>query len=166
MLCQFLLYSRVKQLYIYKHLPFFWISFPFRSPQSTEQSRFSLVSYFLCISSVYMSVPISQCTPSPFPPWHPHICSLCLSLYFCFVDKIVYTNFFFRFYMYVLMYNICFSFSDLLQLCMTVSRSIHVLTNDPILFLFITNILLTMYTTSSLFIPLLDIQIASRSWLL
>ena len=108
-----------------------------------------------------MSVPISQFTPSPFPPWYPYICFLCLSLYFCFVDKIICTKFFFRFYMYVLMHYICFSFSDLLQLCMTVSRSIHVLTKDPILFHFITNILLTMYTTSSLFIPLLDIQIAS-----
>jgi len=36
--------------------PLFWISFPFRPPQSTElYSRFSLVIYFLH-SSVYMSV--------------------------------------------------------------------------------------------------------------
>ena len=52
--------------------PLFWISFPFRSPQSTEfpvlYSRFSLVIHFIH-SSVYMSIPISQFIP-------PHLCPL------------------------------------------------------------------------------------------
>ena len=53
--------------------PCFWISFPFRPPQSIEQiefpvlySRFSLVSCFIH-SSEYMSVPISNFIP-PFLP--------------------------------------------------------------------------------------------------
>ena len=33
------------------------------------QSRFSLVTYFMC-SSVYMSIPISQFIPSPIPCWY------------------------------------------------------------------------------------------------
>ena len=101
--------------------PLFWISFPFRSPQSTEQfpvlySRFSLVIYCIhSINSVYMSISISQFIP-PLPPWYPYVCSLCLCLYFCFVHKmIVYANFF-RFHIYVLIYDICFSLSDLLQI--------------------------------------------------
>ena len=39
------------------------------------------------------------------------VCSLRLCLYFCFVNKIVYTNFF-RFHIYALIYDICFSLSD------------------------------------------------------
>ena len=40
-------------------------------------------------------------------PWYLYICSLCLCLYFCFVNKIIYTHFFFRVFMYVLIYGIC-----------------------------------------------------------
>ena len=79
-----------------------------------------------------MSILISQFI-LPFLLWYPYICSLCLCLYFCFVNKIVYTNFF-RFHIYALIYDICFSLSDLLRLCTTASRSIHVPT---ISFLFI-----------------------------
>ena len=51
----------------------FWISFPFRSPQSTEflvlYSRFSWVIYFIhSINSVYMPIPISQFTSPPLSP--------------------------------------------------------------------------------------------------
>ena len=46
-----------------------------------------------------MSILISQFI-LPFLLWYPYICSLCLCLYFCFVNKIVYTNFF-RFHIYV-----------------------------------------------------------------
>ena len=42
----------------------------------------------------------------------PCICSLYLCLYFCFVNKIIYTNFF-GFHIYVLTYAVCFS--DLLH---------------------------------------------------
>ena len=40
MLCQFLLYNKVNQLFVCI-CPLFWVSFPFRSPQSIEES-------FLC----------------------------------------------------------------------------------------------------------------------
>ena len=65
----FLLYSKVNQLYVYVYL-LFWISFPFKSPRSTEEfallhSRFSSVIYFTRnINSVCMSVLISQFIPS------------------------------------------------------------------------------------------------------
>ena len=36
-MCSFLLYSKVNQLYIYIY-PLFWISFPFRLPESIEKS--------------------------------------------------------------------------------------------------------------------------------
>lgn len=36
----FLLYSKVRQLYVYAY-PLSWIFFPFRSPQNTEQSSLS-----------------------------------------------------------------------------------------------------------------------------
>ena len=58
--------------------PCFWISFPFRPPQSIEQiefpvlySRFSLVICFIH-SSVYMSVPISKFIPPVLPPLGVH----------------------------------------------------------------------------------------------
>ena len=75
-------------------------------------SMFLLVIYFIHIS-VYMSIPVSQfITPPPhppaaFPPWCSYVCSLHLCLYFCFVNKIVYTNFS-RFHIYALIYDICF----------------------------------------------------------
>ena len=101
--------------------PLLWISFSFNSPQSIEQSSLSytVCSHqlsILCIVSIvyicqYQSLSSSQ---APFPPWYPYICFLCLCVCFCFVNKIVYTNFF-RFYMYVLIHDICFSLSDLLH---------------------------------------------------
>ena len=73
----------MNQLYVYIYPLFFWISFPFRSPQSTEfpklYSRFSLVIYVIhSINSAYMSIPISQFIPHSLPPRYPYICSLCL----------------------------------------------------------------------------------------
>ena len=53
----------------------------------------------------------------PLPPWYPYVCSLHLCLYFCFVNKFVFTNFF-RLHLYALIYNICFSLSDLLPFCL------------------------------------------------
>ena len=52
-------------------------------------------------------------TPTTFPLGiHPFVLYICL--YFCFVNTIIYTNFF-RFHIYVLIYDICFSLSDLLH---------------------------------------------------
>ena len=67
-------------IYIYTHPPF-GASFPFRSLQHLFPTvpcaieRISLVIYSMH-SGGYMSIPVSQCIPPPFPPWSPYICSL------------------------------------------------------------------------------------------
>ena len=54
-----------------------------------ERQWFSLVVYFIrSINSVYMSAPTSQFLPSSPSPLVSIGCSLCLCLYFCFVNKI------------------------------------------------------------------------------
>ena len=66
------------------------------------------------VSSDLMSVSISQSIPPSLPTWCSLICSLHLCLYFCFANKIIYTIFSI-FHIYVLIYDICFSLSDLLH---------------------------------------------------
>ena len=51
---------------------------------------------------------------STFIPWYPYICSLCLCLYFCFVNK-DHLYHFARFRIHALIYGICFSLSDSLH---------------------------------------------------
>ena len=51
---------------------------------------------------------------STFIPWYPYICSLCLCLYFCFVNK-DHLYHFARFHIHALIYSVCFSLSDLLH---------------------------------------------------
>ena len=60
---------------------------------------------------------------------------LYLCLCFCFANKIICTIFLDSTYMYQY-YSICFPLSDLTSVCMTVSRTIHVSTNDSVSFLF------------------------------
>ena len=78
---------------------------------------FSLVIYFIhTVNSVYVSIPLSQFIPILlFLPWYPYVCSLCLCLYFCFVNKIIYT-YFSRTHIHVLIYGICFSLSEFIPL--------------------------------------------------
>ena len=70
---------------------FFWISSPFRSPQSDGQSRLCVQEAFSNIysihSSVYVSMPTSQLTAS-VPSWYP-----CLCLCFCFANNFICTIF-------------------------------------------------------------------------
>ena len=56
---------------------------------------FPSVVYFIhSINNVYVSIPVFQfLPPHPVSPWYPYICSLCLCLYFCFANKIIYTIF-------------------------------------------------------------------------
>ena len=121
MLCQFLLYSKVNQLYVYVYPLFF--GFPShlghhralsRVPCAIQQVLISYLFYTQYQQCRYVnpSLPIHPTTP--LPPWYPYVCSLHLYLYFCFVNKIIYTNFF-RFHIYALIYDICFSLSDLLH---------------------------------------------------
>ena len=86
-----------------------WVEYP------ELYSRFSLVMYFIhSINSVHMSTPISQFITYPqFSPWCPCICSLHLCLYFCFVNKNIFINFF-RFLIYALKY-VFFPLSDLIH---------------------------------------------------
>ena len=83
-----------------------WVQFP------ELYSRLSFVIYF--IHSMYMSVPTSQFIPSSFPPWYLCFCSLHLCHYFCFINKIIYTNSF-KLHIYALIYDICFPFFDLIH---------------------------------------------------
>ena len=79
-----------------------------------------------------MSIPISQFTP-PLPSWCSCLFSMSASLFlFCKWDHLYHFS---RFCIHESIYDICFSLPDLLLLCMTVSRFIHVSTNKPILFL-------------------------------
>ena len=64
------------------------------------------------INSENRSILVSQFIPSLFPPWYQYICSLCLCLFFCFVNKVVHVNFF-KVHIHALIYRICLS--DLLH---------------------------------------------------
>ena len=57
------------------------------------------------------------------PPSYPYIYSLCLCLYFCFVNKIVYMIFFQIPHIYISIWYLLFSFW-LTSVCMTIFRSI------------------------------------------
>ena len=78
---------------------------------------FLLVIHFIHIS-VYMSIPISQfITPPPRPPLSPLGVHTCF-LYFCVSISALETSSsvpFSRFHIYALIYDICFSLSDLLH---------------------------------------------------
>ena len=80
--------------------PLFWISFPFRPPQGTEESSLCNTVGSHLLSSLYTvsTVCICQCQspnlshPS-FPRLGPYICSLCLCFYFCFANRFICTVF-------------------------------------------------------------------------
>ena len=97
-------------------LPFF---FNFRILFIVLYSRFLLVINFIHIS-VYMSIPISQfITPPPLPPplsplgVHTFVLYICVSISALQTSSSVYH--FPRFHVSALIYNICFSLSDLLH---------------------------------------------------
>ena len=186
MVCQFLLYNKVNQLYIYiyphisslLHLP---PTLPIPPLQVVTKHRadlpvlcgcFPLAIYFR-FGSVYKSMPLSHFipaypSPSPCPQVHP----LCLHIYSCPVPRFFRTIFlfvcFFRFHIYVITYVICFSLSDLL---FSVGQSLGPSTSLQItqfrFFPWLSNIPLYICATSSLSIHLsMDTQVASMSWLL
>ena len=106
---------------IYIHLSsLFWISCPFRSPESIEfpvlYSWFSLVIYFIhSLNNVYMSVSTSRFLPPGLFPLG--VCTfvlyVCVSISALHIGSSVP---FFRFHIHELIYDICFFLSDLLQL--------------------------------------------------
>ena len=132
MVCQFLLYNKVNQLYIYIYPH---ICSPFHLPPTLPIPPFQLVTkhqadlpvlcycFLLAIyytfGSVYMSIytlPLSHFVPaSPSPSPCPQVHSLVgLHLYSHLAPRFFMT-FFFLFHIYVLAYGICFSLSDLLH---------------------------------------------------
>ena len=126
MLCEFLLYNKVNQLYvyIYPHIPSL-LSLP-HPPYPTflglakhwaylsELSCCFPLAIYFTFSSVYNSMLLSLRPSFPLPP-SPQIHSLCLFLYSCPATRFISTIFFFRFHIYALAYGICFSLSDLLH---------------------------------------------------
>ena len=71
MLYQFLLYSKVNQLYVYVYPHFFWISFPFRSAQSIEQSSLSYTVGFHQLSILYIVSIVYICKSQSPNSSHP-----------------------------------------------------------------------------------------------
>ena len=121
----------------------FFISFLFRSPQSTEQFPYSTLgshqlSILYIVSIVYICQSQSLNTshpPLPFPHWYPYVGYLHLCLYFCFVNKILSTSFFFLQISHICTY-MQYLFFWLTSLWMAISRSIHISANNPVSFLF------------------------------
>ena len=131
MLCQFVLYNKVNQLYvyIYPHIPSL-LNLPptllIPPLQVVTQHRvdllvlcdcFPLAIYFT-FGSIYKSMPLSHFVPaSPSPSPCPQVHSLPLCLYSCPAPRFIGTIFnFFRFHMYVLAQSISFFLSDLFTL--------------------------------------------------
>ena len=107
MLCQFLLYNKVNQLYayVYPHIPSLLhlpptLSIPPLQVVTKHQadlpvlcSCFPLAIYFT-FGSVYVSVLLSHFVPaSPPPPPCPQVHSVCLHLYSCPAPKFIRTIF-------------------------------------------------------------------------
>ena len=107
MVCQFLLYNKGNQLYvyIYPHIPSLWRlppTLPIPPLQVLTEHRadlpvlcgcFPLASYFT-FDSVYMSMSLPHFVPAyPSPSPCPQVHSLCLCLYFCPAPKFFRTIF-------------------------------------------------------------------------
>ena len=136
-----------------------WDSFFFFNFIYFLYSSFLLVTYFIHVT-VYMSIPISQFIPPPRPPT-PHfpplvsICFFSTSVSLFLPCKPVHLDHFSRFQIYALIYNICFSLSDLLHSVgqsLDPSTSLHMTQFRS--FLWLSNIPLYICTTSSLSICL------------
>ena len=96
-----------------------WITTELQVEFPVLYNKFSLFIYFIH-SSVYVNIcmyvymsdkgnanaySVYMSFPPPSPPWYSYICSLCLCLYFCFANKIIYTIFS-RLHIYALIYYI------------------------------------------------------------
>ena len=109
MLCQFLFFNKVNQLYIYiypyissllclpptLHIPPFQAVTKHRANLPVLCGCFPLAVYFT-FGSVYMSMPLSHFGPAyPSPSPCPQVHSLCLLLYTCPAPRF-FRNFFFK----------------------------------------------------------------------
>ena len=100
MFCQFLLYSKVTQLYIYMH-SFSLIIFHYVPLQVATCSslcytaRTSLLIHSKC-NTLYLLSPNAQAIPLPtLPPWQPQVCSPCAWVLFCSVCRFISTLYYF-----------------------------------------------------------------------
>ena len=147
MLCQFLLYNKVNQLYvyIYLHIPILLslpstLHIPSLQVLTKHQvdllvlcSNFPLVIHFT-FGSVYMSMLLCHFIPaSPYHPVPSSPFSMSVSLFL--LCHQVHQYCFLKFHIYLLACCIYFSLSDFLH-CMTDSRSIHLTIDNSISFLF------------------------------
>ena len=129
MVCQFLLYNKMNQLYIYIHphipsllrlpptlpIPPLQVVTKHRADLPVLCGCFQLAIYFT-FGSVYMSMTLSHFVPAyPSSSLCPQVRSLHLRLYSCPAPRFIRNIFFFRLHIYVLAYSICFSLSDLLH---------------------------------------------------
>ena len=130
MVCYFLLYNKVNQLYIYIYphissllhlpptlpIPPILVVTKHKADLPVLCSCFPLAIYFT-FGSVYMSMSHAHFVP-PYPSHSPcpQVHSQRLRLYSCPALRFFRTSFFFfRFHIYVLAYGICYSLSDLLH---------------------------------------------------
>ena len=146
----------MNRLYVYIYIPPGFLPIKVSTEHGVEFpvlcSTFSLVICFKhSIHSVCMSIPTSRFIP---PSWYPCVCSLHLCVSFCFASK-GHLYHFSRFHVYVLIYNVCFSLSDLLpSVWQSLGPSMSLQTAQFHSFLQLNNIPLDICTTSSLSIPL------------
>ena len=132
LLCQFLLYNKVNQLYIYTcphissflHLPPSHPPYPtplggHKAPSSSPCAmRLLPTSYLFYIwQCIYVHATPSLChsLPFPFPISSSAFSSRSVSLFPSYPQVLHDLFFFLRFHIYVLAYSICFSLSDLLH---------------------------------------------------
>ena len=94
MLCQFLLYSKVNQPYVYMYLLFFILPSLLdhhrvlsRVPCAMQQALTSYLLYTQQCIYVNTNLPIHP-TPT-FPPQYPYVYPLCLLLCFCFANRFI-----------------------------------------------------------------------------
>ena len=179
MLCQFQLYNKVNQLYVYTylhissflHLLPTLLSHPSRWSQSTKLISLCYQAASHQLSILHLVVYICPChslTSSQLSLPTPRV--LKSIFYGCVFIPVLHLGsseqlYFFPIYM---CQQTVFVFLFLnTSLCMTDSSSIDLTTNNSVFLLFMANIPLYICATSSLLIHLLmDTQVASRSWLL
>ena len=136
MVCQFLLYNKVNQLYVYMyphissllHLP---PTFPIPPLQVFTKHQADLPVLCGCFplaicftfGSVYMSMPLFQFAPAyPSPSLCPQVHSLCLRLYSCPAPTFIRTNFIFQIpYICVSIWYLFFSYFLILIIASTVA---------------------------------------------
>ena len=129
MLCQFLLYTTRWISYMYTRIPLFWISVPFRLPQSIEESPLSCTVGWVLLGQLFYVVSMMWvCQMQPPRSSHPPLsllvstCVPCTSAFLfllCKQDRLYqfcsdYT------YMYINTWYFS-SLSDLTLLCMKMS---------------------------------------------